>query len=600
MKNFSNTCKYKDFETIAVVNKGVYTTSLIQDPFSGIRYVKKELSKEKLPIYQKLQNLKHQGLAEVIEIIEKENKLIVIIEYATGVTLKSILENKIVLDEEVAISYVQQLASILNVIHQNGIIHRDITPNNIIVAANDQVKLIDFDIARFYKNSQTEDTQLLGTPGYAAPEQFGFNQSTSSSDIYALGVLLNVMITGMKPNEMKIGNEGLATIVKNCTAMEQALRYQDVMQLDYDLRRLKYTIIEDHQKKLSNQKQNKKTALLTKVSIIMAMACLAFLGFFAFRYWQSSSGLTAEIQNTGEGEVSIPQTEQTDLSLDSSEYVSQYERDHNFESREFQENITVAQSAMSLAAPAFDRFDPAPETIFTTLASENGLGDAFMVIEGQISDWVDLGEAEITYFYITNDIGTLFIMMPHTDETFDPFFNDSFVSDFPAAGSYLRVYFQYLGFSEVLDKGGGVLIGFSEVDSSERLSDTPSEMTIVPSVLSGLAPPTDTFTSAPSAIFTTLDDEDDLNGTFMYANGYLESWRSQGGTTAFYLSTVNGMLAVVTYTPETFETNFDFSHLQVGSELQVYFIYHALSNPLGSRNGIPVKATGSIVGFTEL
>jgi len=264
---------YEDFETITVINKGLFKTSFIRDPFSSKRYVKKELAKTTLPLYQALQNLKHQSLVEVIEIIEKNDKIIVILEYVIGETLKSILDTKIKLDERVAINYIQQLASILSVVHQNGIIHRDINPNNIIVTPNDQVKLIDFDIARFYKNDQIEDTQLLGTPGYAAPEQFGFNQSTASSDIYALGILLNVMVTGMKPNEMLIKNESLAIIVKNCIAMDQISRYQDVWQLDYDLRRVSYPVIYNHSKKA------KKKRMSPIIAIILSLLFWAFIGF---------------------------------------------------------------------------------------------------------------------------------------------------------------------------------------------------------------------------------------------------------------------------------------------------------------------------------
>ena len=304
MENFSKICNYEDFKVISVVNKGVYTTSLIQDPFSGTRYIKKELSKEKLPIYQKLQNLKHQSLADIIAVIEKDHAIIVIIEYATGETLKSILDKKIKLDEKIAISYIQQLTSVLNVIHQNGIIHRDITPSNIIVATNGEVKLIDFDIARFYKYSQTEDTQLLGTPGYAAPEQFGFDQSTASSDIYALGILLNVMITGMKPNEIQVKNEDLALIIKNCTSMDKSLRYQDVMQLDYDLRRLKHVIINDFSKKSSE-----KTIMPSKIATILGFLLLISIGYIIFQVLQSSQDLN--VPNANEPESSLSGQEQS-------------------------------------------------------------------------------------------------------------------------------------------------------------------------------------------------------------------------------------------------------------------------------------------------
>ena len=598
MENFSKKYNYENFETIAVVNKGMYNTFLVQDPFSGVRYIKKELSNEKLPIYQKLQNLKHQGLAEIIDIINKDNKTIVLIEYIVGESLKTILDRKIKLEEMVAVSYIRQLSSILNVVHQNGIIHRDINPSNIIITTNGQVKLIDFDIARFYKNSQTEDTQLLGTPGYAAPEQFGFNQSTASSDIYALGVLLNVMITGMKPNEMQIKNEELATVVKNCTAMEQTLRYQDVMQLDYDLRRLRQGVA-----KIPLKKETKKMMSFSKVGIIFTCIFLVFLSTVLFIYWwqqsqspsyQPQTDPTNRSQNNSVSEIddkfNIIQTEleyhfgldfaniefdtmtlnttiridfKSTLPINDFQDATTFTRDvivremnergiesglssdnertifevyisllNESEERtwqfvlgnhiapgrqlgfvsgqlnrlpdqrdimripieEIQENIdaillsqrsrpqtdstnqtqnndlpfglTIIPSAISMAAPSLDTFMIAPETIFTTPASVNGLGDSYMVIQGHVDSWDSADEEGITFFYLTTNDGTLFFTIPEVDSVYDPFFDyifDSRLLDRIEEGAYLRVYFRYLGFSDVLEKGGGVIIAFAEL-----------------------------------------------------------------------------------------------------------------------------------------
>ena len=505
MEDFSKMHKYDNFETISVVNKGMYNTFLIQDPFSGTRYVKKELPKEKLPLYKKLQALKHQGLTEIIEVIEEESKIIVMLEYAVGETLKSILNDQIRLDEKIAISYIQQLTSILNVVHQNGMIHRDITPSNIIIETNGQVKLIDFDIARFYKNSQTEDTQLLGTPGYAAPEQFGFNQSNASSDIYALGILLNVMITGMKPNEMLIKDDKLATIVKNCTAMERSLRYQDVVQLDYDLRRLRSTIIEDDSKKIAKNK------VMFSKPIVLSGVFLTFLGAVLIGYWLISPSATDLVQASDEPDADTSEIEQNASHYSDDDHLelaseghaitsgflhaiaSESERSSETLSNDQQPpseltseghaiasgilseilsghqqaspEITVIPSAVLIDSPSFDTFMPAPETIFTTLASENGLGDTFMVVEGRFDGWEPFDEQGITYFHLTNDTGTLFITGPNINDIYDPFLDQDFANSFPEEGSYLRVYFKYLGFSDTLDKGGGMLIGFADLDA---------------------------------------------------------------------------------------------------------------------------------------
>jgi len=212
-------------------------TYLMQDP-AGKLYVQKQIDQEKLPIYQELQTLKHPGLAEVLMIKEEHGSYFAIKEYIEGETLSTILEKQKKLSAADAINYICQLCLILDKLHQRGIIHRDVNPNNIIITPEKRLKLIDFDIARTYKEEQSQDTQLLGTPGYAAPEQFGFDQTNASSDIFALGVLFHVMLTGKKPNEAQIKDEKLAVIIKACTAIDPTVRYQDCLQIDYDLRQL--------------------------------------------------------------------------------------------------------------------------------------------------------------------------------------------------------------------------------------------------------------------------------------------------------------------------------------------------------------------------
>ena len=89
----------------------------------------------------------------------------------------------------------RQLCSALWVLHSMGVVHRDVKPDNVIIRGQEAV-LIDFDASRVYKNAMREDTQILGTTGFAAPEQYGLSQSDGRADIYALGVLLNIMLTG--------------------------------------------------------------------------------------------------------------------------------------------------------------------------------------------------------------------------------------------------------------------------------------------------------------------------------------------------------------------------------------------------------------------
>ena len=96
------------------------------------------------------------------------------------------------------------MCDVLDYLHrqQPAIIFRDLKPANIMIMADDRLKLIDFGIARLFKPGQHQDTMLLGTQGYAAPEQYGGGQSDARSDIYALGATLFSLLTGHDPAQM--------------------------------------------------------------------------------------------------------------------------------------------------------------------------------------------------------------------------------------------------------------------------------------------------------------------------------------------------------------------------------------------------------------
>jgi len=96
-----------------------------------------------------------------------------------------------------------QLCDILEYLHshQPPIIFRDLKPANIILSSEKKVYVIDFGIARFFKPGKPKDTIALGSPGYAAPEQYGRAQTTPRADIYSLGAILHQMLTGKDPSE---------------------------------------------------------------------------------------------------------------------------------------------------------------------------------------------------------------------------------------------------------------------------------------------------------------------------------------------------------------------------------------------------------------
>ena len=200
--------------------------------------VLKYVSTDVLAIYEKLQKIAHPALAHIYDIASDGRRGIVIEEYISGRTLTEELETKGIFSEQQSIQMLEKLLDVLAIVHAQGIIHRDITPNNILISTDGVLKLIDFGIARERKENCIQDTTILGTAGFAAPEQFGFFQTDERADIYALGVLWNKMLTGKFPNEKRYKNREIAEIISKCTQMDANNRYATAHELQWELLRL--------------------------------------------------------------------------------------------------------------------------------------------------------------------------------------------------------------------------------------------------------------------------------------------------------------------------------------------------------------------------
>ncbi|MDO5486555.1 MAG: serine/threonine-protein kinase, partial [Sarcina sp.] len=206
--------------------------TLVQDTTSGIVYVKKILTIYNAEVYRTLKNHPVPGIPEIIEMIEEDDRLIVIEEYIGGQTLRAILDNGNLFPEEEAVRIVEQVCVIINDLHSADppIIHRDIKPSNIICTPDGSIRLLDMNAARKVVTGKSEDTQLIGTVGYAAPEQFGFGASTVQTDIYAIGVLLCELMTGVLPKE-RIPRGRIGRIIRKCTRLDPKDRYKSVRDL---------------------------------------------------------------------------------------------------------------------------------------------------------------------------------------------------------------------------------------------------------------------------------------------------------------------------------------------------------------------------------
>lgn len=223
---------------------------LVQDIRNSELCVKKTLDIYSRDVYEQLASVRIEGVPAVKECVADEGKLIVVEEYVQGRSLKQVLDEHGLLNEEQAYDIAVQLADVLVRLHQlePAIVHRDIKPSNIIIEKNGHVNLIDFNAARHVNADKNEDTRMLGTVYFAAPEQFGFGQSDERTDIYGLGATINYIMTGDKPGA-GIAECRFSDILKKCLMVDAKDRYQSAEELRGVLDMLNYSIVQDNRKK---------------------------------------------------------------------------------------------------------------------------------------------------------------------------------------------------------------------------------------------------------------------------------------------------------------------------------------------------------------
>ena len=212
---------------------------LVQHAESRRIFVKKVLSEYHLSVFQQLKRRPLPHTPKIEALFETDEDLIVIEEYIAGRTLAEVLAERGHLSEEETADLAGQLCVILRSLHgmEPPIIHRDIKPSNVIVNSDGAVWLLDMDASKPFDAAETRDTRLIGTVGYAAPEQYGFAASDTRTDLWSVGVLMNVMLTGGFPNE-RTADGKLGRIIRRCLKMDASQRYRSADELLRDLRKL--------------------------------------------------------------------------------------------------------------------------------------------------------------------------------------------------------------------------------------------------------------------------------------------------------------------------------------------------------------------------
>ena len=235
----------------------------------------------------------HKNIINVMEYFEENNTAYIVMEYLDGITLSEFLKSNR-MDCETSIEVICNVLLALKEVHQAGIIHRDVSPDNIFLCTNGVVKLIDFGAARFSSNEEQQRTIIL-KPGFAPPEQYEkINIQGPWTDIYAVGATLYYMLTGMKPEEStnrKIKDnvlpphlllaqipEYVSNTVMQAMSIDSKFRFSNVDDFEKGLLREKEV--------LPLEKQIKRKKYRRYIEFAAVFVLLVLASSFLFTNWQ--------------------------------------------------------------------------------------------------------------------------------------------------------------------------------------------------------------------------------------------------------------------------------------------------------------------------
>lgn len=202
------------------------TVTLAENTADGRKYVLKELPGESAAIYRCISELLPQeNLMRVCEILLHGERSVAVCEYIEGQPLDEFLSSGKAFPITALRRIISQLCNAVGHLHRYGIIHRDVTPKNIILDENLHLTLIDFDISRKFSGNREQDTTLYGTEGFAPPEQYGFRETGFTADIYALGVIMKLLLNSC-PDCPPAQEVMLRKIAAKCTRFVPDKRYR--------------------------------------------------------------------------------------------------------------------------------------------------------------------------------------------------------------------------------------------------------------------------------------------------------------------------------------------------------------------------------------
>lgn len=226
-----------------------------------------------------MKRLDHPALPRIVDIIDNGVTIYIVMDYIEGESLDKILNEYGAQPEDKVIEWAKQLCDALGYLHSQRppIIYRDMKPANVMLKPEGNIKIIDFGIAREYKEQNLADTTVLGTKGYAPPEQYS-GQTDPRSDIFALGMTMHHLLTGVDPRSGEAYasvrqwnpdlSEGIEAIIDKCVEPAAENRYQSTSDLLYDL---------EHPDLITKGYKKKQKRKLYSFVVSLSIAILALL-----------------------------------------------------------------------------------------------------------------------------------------------------------------------------------------------------------------------------------------------------------------------------------------------------------------------------------
>lgn len=338
-----------------------------------------------------MKRLDHPALPRIVDIIDNGLTIYVVMDYIEGESLDKILLEYGAQSEELVIEWGKQLCDALSYLHSQKppIIYRDMKPANVMLKPEGNIKIIDFGIAREYKEERLADTTVLGTNGYAPPEQYGSRQTDARSDIYSLGMTMHHLITGIDPRPKDYMyapvrqwnpqlSEGIEAIIDKCVSPAPENRYQSCTDLLYDL---------EHPTLITKDFKRKQKRRLGAFLAMAIMFLLLLVSGFTFRFLAVNT-------NNNDYEALVSVVESTSYE----EKISSYKK-----AIEIYPNDARAYLRMLEAYESQGRFSRQENDEFLALYNANK--DGFDTESSQVAE-LNYKIGTMYFNYYSNDDGT--------------------------------------------------------------------------------------------------------------------------------------------------------------------------------------------------